>query len=714
MGLLDYIKKSAYTSLLSLAIIFSFSVNVPVATASGVGIAEKPSQIRDIQIVNKVDRDGDGKLSDFDVKLTVGTERFKFPSKKFRKIKKGVAKGIGTFTGLPAGLLSSLTYKATMAPEYCVAATIQDNKPIPLTKDWWLPNDSRDTQVNNITVSKNKFLDLNSERDSLGSQIESGSVQKVNTLEVKTHYKAVEESGIKPPTGKVTVNNPTDEMKRALNHPCGVSSLTELYIINSGDGLKLEPPKQDKKGRVRFLSKTDGVELFADGKSLGTTPLAADFAVDVGQVKLKAKKDGYKTKVKQVKLNPTDSAKQVVRVNVEKIKKPILIRSNPSGASITINDGVVPYETPHKLDTWIKRSPTITISTDNGSKTFKDVEPPATINANLKEKTDYSNIPGSLNQNFNEDLIIGSKIPNFDYSNIVPPQLDFKPVGASISLSEDKVKTGEEIDFNGSESYSLLGDITTYRWSFGDGQVKIGEKVSYEYNRSGNYKAKLTVIDDKQNTTSTSKTITVQNRKPTAKFSASSYVISEGEEITFDGSSSSDVDGGVRNYRWGYGDGNTDIGAKVTHEYTRPGSHTVELTVTDNNGGVDKKSKTITVKKENELPQAKITIATDKPKVNQEVKLTGSKSTDPDGSIRSYNWLISGEEIKNGEEVTHKFKTTGDKEIKLSTVDFDGGTDEVTTTIEIYENNTNQDQKESVEEKSIFDKIIDWFYSIFS
>jgi len=707
------LKKFSHLSLFLLITLFGFNIIIPTVAASGVGIAEKPSQIKDIQIVNKVDRDNDGRLSDFDVKLTVGTERFKFPSKKFRKIKKAVSKSIGTFTGLPAGLLGSITYQATMAPEFCVAATIEDNKPIPLTQDWWLPNDSRNTKVKNVTVSKNKFLDLNSERDSLGNQIESGSVDHVNTLEAKTRYKAVEESGIKPPAGKVTVSNPKGKIKRALNHPCGISTLTKIFIINSGNGLDLERPKNDKLGRVRFVSQTDGVEISIDGESIGTTPLVEDFAVDIGKVKLKAKKDGYKTKVKQVKLNPTDSAKQEVKLVLERIKKPILIKSNPSNASITINDGVVPYETPHKLDTWIKRSPTITVSNDNGSKTFKDVEPPATINADLGEKTGYSNIPDNLNQNINEDLIKGSITNNFDYSNIVPPKLDFKPVVASMTVDRSNVMTGEKVSFDAFESYSLLGDIVSYRWSFGDGQAARGEQVSHSYRNSGNYDVKLTIVDEKQNTTSTSKTITVQNRKPEAKFSTSKYIAYENETINLDASASLDNDGGLRNYRWDYGDGSTDLGAKASHSYTKPGSYTVKLTVTDNNGGVDTAKKSVTIKNKNKPPQAKIEIFNDKPKAGQEIEFIGSSSSDPDGNIQQYNWLLDNQEIKKGEKVKYTFDSVGEKQIKLSVSDLDGSTDKVTTTINIQEKATTGKDTSSAEEESWFEKIIDWIYSLF-
>ncbi len=62
-----------------------------------------------------------------------------------------------------------------------------------------------------------------------------------------------------------------------------------------------------------------------------------------------------------------------------------------------------------------------------------------------------------------------------------------------------------------------------------------------------------------------------------------------GEEVSFDGSASTDTDGTVESYSWDFGDGNTGDGAQVTHVYASTGSFNVTLTVTDDDGdtGVD-------------------------------------------------------------------------------------------------------------------------------
>jgi len=55
-----------------------------------------------------------------------------------------------------------------------------------------------------------------------------------------------------------------------------------------------------------------------------------------------------------------------------------------------------------------------------------------------------------------------------------------------------------------------------------------------------------------------------------------------GETITFDASSSYDVDGSIIAYSWDFGDNSTAFGVLVSHAYSEPGNYTVMLTVTDN------------------------------------------------------------------------------------------------------------------------------------
>jgi PKD repeat protein len=78
------------------------------------------------------------------------------------------------------------------------------------------------------------------------------------------------------------------------------------------------------------------------------------------------------------------------------------------------------------------------------------------------------------------------------------------------------------------------------------------------------------------------------NHAPTADGTAGEpYNGIVGEELQFNGSRSYDTDGVIISWQWSFGDGKNASGAVVTHVYTKAGTYTVLLTVTDNDGATD-------------------------------------------------------------------------------------------------------------------------------
>lgn len=81
------------------------------------------------------------------------------------------------------------------------------------------------------------------------------------------------------------------------------------------------------------------------------------------------------------------------------------------------------------------------------------------------------------------------------------------------------------------------------------------------------------------------------NLTPTAAWTRSCYGLS----CTFDPSASADPDGSLTGYLWDFGDGQTSTEATPSHTYASPGSHTVRLTVTDNQAATARSTQTVTV-----------------------------------------------------------------------------------------------------------------------
>jgi PKD repeat protein len=78
---------------------------------------------------------------------------------------------------------------------------------------------------------------------------------------------------------------------------------------------------------------------------------------------------------------------------------------------------------------------------------------------------------------------------------------------------------------------------------------------------------------------------------PSAAFATQSTFL----QVFFDASLSRDPDGELDSYAWTFGDGATGTGVEQAHAYEAPGTYTVELTVTDDEGNSDSIENDVTV-----------------------------------------------------------------------------------------------------------------------
>jgi len=86
-----------------------------------------------------------------------------------------------------------------------------------------------------------------------------------------------------------------------------------------------------------------------------------------------------------------------------------------------------------------------------------------------------------------------------------------QPPVASFSYSPQNPVVNETITFDASASTDPDGNITSYEWDFGDGNVTntTHEILNHSYSEAGSYEVTLTVTDDDGVTNSTTKEITV-------------------------------------------------------------------------------------------------------------------------------------------------------------------------------------------------------------
>jgi len=94
--------------------------------------------------------------------------------------------------------------------------------------------------------------------------------------------------------------------------------------------------------------------------------------------------------------------------------------------------------------------------------------------------------------------------------------------------------------------------------------------------------------------------VIIEGSYPTSSFTYSPFDPEAHETVSFDGSDS-DNDG--LTYEWDFGDGATDTGEMVEHQFSSSGDYPVTLTLTNDNGATDTDSETVTVSEPSPLSE---------------------------------------------------------------------------------------------------------------
>ena len=94
---------------------------------------------------------------------------------------------------------------------------------------------------------------------------------------------------------------------------------------------------------------------------------------------------------------------------------------------------------------------------------------------------------------------------------LTPPTITVPPGTpiADFHFSPSAPKTGASVAFDGSLSTDDGGQITSYSWTFGDGEGKTGITVSHDFASAGDYIVRLTITDSRGQSATKSRTVTV-------------------------------------------------------------------------------------------------------------------------------------------------------------------------------------------------------------
>lgn len=238
--------------------------------------------------------------------------------------------------------------------------------------------------------------------------------------------------------------------------------------------------------------------------------------------------------------------------------------------------------------------------------------------------------------------------------------------------AERRAAVGDVVAFDGTASFDPDGEITAYRWDFGDGGTATGPVAEHAYEAPGLYIATLTVEDDTgvANSIATGEVRVLVNHRPVAVAGEDRHV-AVGEVIDFDGSNSSDADGTIVHHHWDFGDGGHGTGVRLPYAYRQPGTYRVVLTVEDESGTGSKSASDVATVIVNAPPVADA--GPDRLVTASAVAFDAGASGDPDGTIARYEWRFGDGAVGAGPRPTHVYRTAGVYEVSLAVTD-DSGT----------------------------------------
>jgi YD repeat-containing protein len=221
---------------------------------------------------------------------------------------------------------------------------------------------------------------------------------------------------------------------------------------------------------------------------------------------------------------------------------------------------------------------------------------------------------------------------------------------ASFTATPNPVSTGDQATFDASGSSDPEGPIAKYEWDLdGNGSYETSTgtttTVTKSYAKKGAVTIGLRVSDGDGATATTTVGLTVQNKAPTASFTAAPNPAQTLTQVAFNASASADSDGSIVKYEWdldGNGSYETDTGTTVTasRSYESAGDREVGLRVTDDDGAQTVATRAVTV--QNRVPAASFTATPNPVPTGTAVNYDATASSDPDGTVTKYEWDLDG------------------------------------------------------------------------
>ncbi len=227
----------------------------------------------------------------------------------------------------------------------------------------------------------------------------------------------------------------------------------------------------------------------------------------------------------------------------------------------------------------------------------------------------------------------------------------------------------QSINFSGEKSTDIDGKIIKYRWEISDGAVIEGMEAAHQFSKPGIYTVRLIVTDDSNqpNAIDFDEFTVFVNSKPVAN-AGKDLIAASGDNITFDGGASYDLDSKIVEFNWKFSDGMSYNTSLVNRSFNETGIYFGVLTIRDNSKADNQISSDTVMIRINAQPVAKA--GNNIRECATKLTFDGSESGDPDGDPLVYTWNFGdGTPSVSGVKVIHDYGKAGTYPVILTVDD---------------------------------------------
>lgn len=207
------------------------------------------------------------------------------------------------------------------------------------------------------------------------------------------------------------------------------------------------------------------------------------------------------------------------------------------------------------------------------------------------------------------------------------------------------------------------GDLTAFNWTYGDGTGSGIESPTHNYLDAGTYNVTLEVTSEHGCISDTTLALE-QFAAPEVLFSVENACLYD--SLTFINSSEIEAPYLIDNYNWLFGDGHASTESDPSHLFDEPGTFTIILSATSENGCTTELSYPVTVH-----PVPEVNFNADPVCANEGPTAFNNTSSILSGAIASWEWTFPDATTSAIENPTKYFDASGEYLVKLfATSDF--------------------------------------------